>query len=465
MRLIYLLLAAAAAVPAPAPAQPGAQPAVQPAARTAARGPAAAPAVRSDRAARLDALDKAAGRGEVAVLRRALRTERDRDVRVLIDARLRSLRLDWSAASDPRLRRLAAAGSPRDIRIAALTILGGMAFSSGDYARTAGLARDLEQLQKAAGNTEAAGLTGMTRQIADMLAGEPRQRLEGGLAAGRSGARRDVAGLMRVDVRVNSQDVDAVFDTGANLSVLSASTAQRLGARLLEGKASVGNSVRGTVPVQLAIADRFEIGGNVLRDVVFLVIDDAALSFGPGGAYKIPAIIGYPVMQALGRFRMDEEAFHVEPAGAESPAPAPAPAPNLYVSAGEMFVDAKVGGIAVPLYLDSGANPSHLNPPFAVAYPAPLAGLVAEQRQRAGAGGRATDQAVRWRDVAVELAGRRVQLPSLIVGVPGGDVKPSSYYGVIGADLLGRFTSYTIDLRRMRLELGAPRPAAAPAQR
>jgi predicted aspartyl protease len=358
-------------------------------------------------------------------------------------------------SADRRLRALAAPGSPRELRRAALTILGSASFSSGDYAETARLSGALEQLLTQAGDAEAAGVTAMTRRIAELLAAEPRQRLEAPLNIGRSAARRDVAGLMRVDVAVNGVRQDAVFDTGANLSVLSASTAQRLGLRMLEGSASVGNSVRSTVPVRLGIADRLEIGGNVLRNVAFLIIEDAALSFGPGGAYKIPAIIGYPVMQPLVRFRMEQDAFVVERAGPTAAGP-----PNLAVAASEMFVAAKLGGVEVPLYLDTGANPSHLNPPFVALHPEPFTGLVAEERQRSGAGGSTSDQAVRWPNVPMEIAGRANRVPSLIVGM-GGEAKPSSRYGVIGADLLARFASYTIDFRHMRLDLGEPVPAAA----
>ena len=443
MRLIPILLAAACGFVPAAYAQDAA--------------PTAA-AARPDRAARLEALGKAADRGDVAALNRALAAEADADLRALIGARLAAMRGDPHVATDADLRRLALTGE-RDTRAVAVTILGGLAFGRGDYAAAARLSAELEALQRAAGKSEDAERTVMTRQVAEILAREPRQRIEGAVAAGSGGAQRDVAGLMRVDMKVNGQAQDAVFDTGANLSVLSASTAQRLGVRMLEGNTSVGNSVQGTVAVRLGIADRLEIAGNVVRNVAFLVIDDASLSFGPGGAYKIPAILGYPVMRALGRFRMEPTAFTVEPA-----APAGGER-NLHLVANELFVEARVGGIAVPLYIDTGANPSHLDAAFAEAHPEPLASFARIERQLAGAGGRATGQAVRWPDVAVELASRSVRMASLLVGMPGGAVRPSAYYGVVGADLLGRFASYTIDLNAMRLELGEPlAPPAAPAR-
>lgn len=434
MRLLPLLLAATCAW--------------APAAHAQARAPATA--AQPDRAARLEALSKHVERGDAAALRQALATERDPDVRTLIEMRLAAMRNEAGIAADPRLQRVAADGTPSETRAAALAIIGGLAFGNGDYQEAARRSAELETLQRAAGKAEDAEQTALTRRLAEMLIPEQPQRLEGAVVPGRGAAQRDIAGLMRVDMSVNGHTQDAVFDTGANLSVLSASTAQRLGVRMLEGDASVGNSVRGTVAVRLGIADRLEIAGNVIRNVVFLVIDDASLTFG-GGAYKIPAIVGYPVMQALGRFRVEPTALTVEPASASTNGQR-----NLVLVSNELFVDARVGGIDVPLYLDTGANPSHLNELFAAAHPEPLAGLARIERRLSGAGGTATGQAVRWSDVPVELAGRSVRMPSLLVGMPGGAAKPATTYGVIGADLLARFASYTIDLKAMRLELGEP---------
>jgi hypothetical protein len=122
-----------------------------------------------------------------------------------------------------------------------------------------------------------------------------------------------------------------------------------------------------------------------------------------------------------------------------------------------LFVDVEVGGFAVPLHLDSGANPSQLKPLFAETYPRPLAGLPRERRRSVGAGGSASGEAVRWRNVGVAIAGRSFRAPEILVGMPAPGANQSLYYGTVGADVLGMFESYTIDLRRMRLELGAPR--------
>ena len=446
MRRLSLFLAAAAMPAAPVAVQPLPAP------------DASAPAAASS----LPALAEAAARGETEPLLRALRTERDAEARALIQAWLHGMQLGGGLTVNPELRRLAAEGIAPAKRMAALTIIAAAAFTDGDYAEAARVGRTLEQLQKAAGQAQEAGETATARAMAELLAPEPRQRVEGEPKQGSTSARRDAAGLTRIDLKINGQAQDAVFDTGANLSVLSAATARRLGVRMLGGQASVGNSVQTQVPVQVGIIDRLEIAGTTLRNVPVLVIADAQLTFRVAGGYSIPSIVGFPVMRSLGRFTVHAGGtFTVEPTPRR---PDPAAVRNLSAWANELFIEVEVGGIKVPLHLDSGANPSHLNSLFAMRHPKPLAGLPREQRRVAGAGGTATGEAVRWRDVPAEIAGRRFRAPAVLVEVARADGRKSPYLGVLGSDVLGLFSSYTIDLRAMRLELGEPRSAAASAK-
>ena len=168
--------------------------------------------------------------------------------------------------------------------------------------------------------------------------GGRRRRVEGAVAHQSIPARTDRVGLPRIDVAVNGQAVEAMFDTGSSLSVLSAATARRLGVTVIDGESRVGNGVQGTVAVRLGIADRLEIAGTILRNVPFLIIDDSQLTFPIPGGYEISAIIGVPVMRVLGRMRMEPAAgrFTVLP-----PDEAPSAQPNLVAGADQIFVDGR----------------------------------------------------------------------------------------------------------------------------
>ena len=277
------------------------------------------------------------------------------------------------------------------------------------------------------------------------------------MTGGSTGARIDQVGLPRIDIAINGQPQDAIFDTGANLSVLSTEAARRLGVRIVESTAQIGNSVQSTVAARIGIADRLEIAGTTLRNVTFLIIDDAQMSFPlPTGRYEIKAIIGLPVMRALGRMRIEPNRLSVLPAESETGVS------NMRASVATLYVDASVDGRPLPLLLDTGATQTALGAYFAEVHPSVLAGLTVSEVNAGGAGGTQRRRIATWRDVPVELAGRRLRMPAVPITLSG-ERRDRDSYGTIGSNLLRAFQSYTLDFNAMRFELGAPVPPPAPA--
>ncbi|MBX3562890.1 MAG: aspartyl protease family protein [Sphingomonas sp.] len=398
----------------------------------------------------LDALFAAAGRGDMAPIARALDEAADADERALLRARIAAARYESGMAADPVLRRLAQ-GEDLDRRRAALALLASVAFADGVYAEAARLGQVLEAELLAAGRDGAEGAGRMWR-LAALLAGQPAQVVDGGVVAGAAPARVDRVGLPRIDFAVNGAAQEAVFDTGAALSVLSAATAERLGVRVLEDAAEVGNGVQGTVPVRVGVAERIEIAGTVIRNVPFLIIDDAQLTFPqvPGG-YDIRAIVGLPVMRALGRLRMEN-------AGRLTILPGDPPSDgvqNMHADGNDLYIDVTIDGRPVPLFLDTGANQTSLSALYAEAHPEIVAALETRDVRLASAGGARQSRVANWTDVPVGLAGRTLVLPDIPVTLPG-DGPAGRHYGVLGSNLLRAFESYTLDFAAMRLELGAP---------
>jgi hypothetical protein len=405
----------------------------------------------------LEAALAAAELGDLAPLQRALPATHG-DEAAIIRGRLAVARLD-PAPADPALARIAAGRDPA-LRMAALSILAADAFLRGDYAEAARWGRALGEAQAARGDAEGAGQSEHQWQVAALLAGHPAQTVEGGLAGRTIAARTDRVGLPRIDVAVNGQAQEAVFDTGASLSVLSTETARRLGVIVIDGGTSVGNGVQGTVAVRLGVADRLEIAGATLRNVPFLIIDDAQLTFPVPGGYDIRAIIGLPVMRALGRVRMEPAAgrFTLLP-----PEAMQAAAPNLVAGAGQVYVAVAVDGLELPLHLDTGANHSSLSALYAAAHPERIAALATAEAHMGSAGGIASARVATWPNAPLALGGRTLLLPALPITLPAPGAPTPRSYGALGSDALRAFESYTLDFNAMRLELGVPIPAPAPA--
>ena len=402
----------------------------------------------------VDVLVESAARGDFAPTARALEQAQDPDLRAVLRAQLAAARFEGTVLNDPALTRLAAGEDPV-LRRAALSVLTSAAFVQADFAAAARFGRQLAEALAASGDTEFATETERSWRLAALLAEQPRQALAGPVAPGGTAMRIDRVGLPRIDMAVNGQAQEAVFDTGAAFSVLSAETARRMGVRVIETETSVGNGVQGTVSVRVGIADRLEVAGNALTNVPFLIVDDSQLTFPLPGGYDIKAILGLPVMRALGRLRVEAAGrLAVLPA-----APAAGPA-NMHANTTSVFVDVAIDGRAFPLLLDTGANQTRLTALYAEAVPAAVAGLETRMAGSASAGGARQDRVATWANAPLALGGRQLRLPELPIALPG-EGTPPRVYGVLGSNVLRAFESYTLDFAAMRLDLGEPLQVAA----
>lgn len=132
--------------------------------------------------------------------------------------------------------------------------------------------------------------------------------------------KRDKANLRNVPVATAGGRDEFIFDTGANISTVTASCAGRLGIRRMHTSVGVKGFQGISVPSDVGVADSLNIGGVVLRNVVFLIMPDEALSF-PQIDFHIQGIIGYPVFRALKEVHISRGDVLTIPA---QPAPLPA---------------------------------------------------------------------------------------------------------------------------------------------
>ncbi|WP_407352764.1 aspartyl protease family protein [Luteimonas sp. R10] len=409
-------------------------------------------------AAQAEALLADARKGEVFALEAASPRIADLQLAALARARIAASRLQDDAA----LRALAPFFSgqdadPRHRRIA-WSIAADAGFAAGDYARAAEATGAWQALLAAHGDPDGrAADVAQFHGIATQLAAVPPQAVLA-FAPETVATRRDEVGLLRATMTVNGAAQEAVLDTGANLSVVSASTARRLGLRLLEGEGSVGSGSRDAVATRLGVAERLEFAGLALSNVVFLVLDDAQLEMPVAGGYRIDAILGFPVMRALRRIRFDADGrLTPEPVAGGDADDLPGDLPgNLRVVGSDLYVDVSVNGIAVPLHLDTGAPHSSLSSRFAQRHAPLLQGLPQERQRVGGAGGTTERRIATWPDVRVRVDAREMRLPELAIATADSADVETRNMGILGGDVLAAFASFTIDFARMRFELGEP---------
>lgn len=109
---------------------------------------------------------------------------------------------------------------------------------------------------------------------------------------------RNQLNVLMLPVKCNSKEDEFVFDSGANLSTIMHSYAQKMGMKIYESDISVGTVTHTKVQTMLAVADSIYVGDLLFENVIFLVVPDEVLTF-PSHNFKISGIIGFPVMHQM----------------------------------------------------------------------------------------------------------------------------------------------------------------------
>jgi len=118
---------------------------------------------------------------------------------------------------------------------------------------------------------------------------------------------KDVAGLNNLPVSTALDTSNFIFDTGANLSVISKTTSQKLEVDILPNSDIEVDALTGnTVLAKLGWVKELKIEHITLQNVIFLVFQDKDLAF-PSINYQINGILGYPVIAALGEVHLGKD--------------------------------------------------------------------------------------------------------------------------------------------------------------
>ncbi|MGH7638119.1 MAG: retropepsin-like aspartic protease [Gemmatimonadaceae bacterium] len=239
-----------------------------------------------------------------------------------------------------------------------------------------------------------------------------------------------------------------VFDTGANLSTMMRSEANALGLRILRAGIDVGTSSALRVTADLAVAPSLTIGSMTFRNVVFLVLDDAMLTFGD---HTIPGIVGFPVVNQMREVQLigGQEVF--------VPAEAPRrPQANLSLSGLTPLIRVIWRNHPLLCRLDTGANTTDFYEPFFRRFQAFIDSTGTSLSRRVGsAGGISEVQVRKLTDVRLMLGDTVALADSVDVLVrPITRTAADNYLDCnIGTDILGTFDRLILNFSDMAFVL------------
>jgi predicted aspartyl protease len=254
--------------------------------------------------------------------------------------------------------------------------------------------------------------------------------------------KRDMAGLINIPVSIRDTTNEFVFDTGANISVISESSAKRNGLipgeKYFEVVAATGIKVK----ARTAVAGHMKIGDHILvKNAVFMVFPDSALTFGP---YKIHGIIGFPVIEQMGEIRIS--AGHLE----VPREPVPASLANFGLDKLTPVLNVQFRTDSLPFTFDTGAAATDLNLPFYNKYRDEVNATNSLHDKKFGsAGGSVRISSYKLPDVSLQIAGKTFRLKETPVKTLSVTENDRYYYGNLGQDIMRQFREMVINFRYM----------------
>lgn len=261
---------------------------------------------------------------------------------------------------------------------------------------------------------------------------------------------RDMAGLINIKVASGKAEAAFIFDTGAGLSSITDSYAEKMGLKILPDS---GIQVAGFNniynPVRIGIAPRLQFGDIVVYNEPFLVFKDEALSFA-NGAYKINGIIGFPIAKELGRITIEPKQLLINRHNTDDPALVR----NFFMETLRPVLMMTYKGKMLPFNFDTGANSSSFTRLF---YEQDSTALLAAgkfvQSASASAGGATIQRMLKVPGLEFLLNGVTINIPDAEIEPGHKDISIEKLHGNIGQDLLRQYKKVILDFGNSHFRL------------
>ena len=295
----------------------------------------------------------------------------------------------------------------------------------------------LEQYHKGLLQKEKADYENM-KAIWTALSGQPKQEvmLQGTTIIKMA---RDKANLTNLPVMTGNITVDFIFDTGANLSTVTQSTARRMNMKPLGATIEVGSITGAKVMSDLAVCSEFTIGNITVKNAVFLVFADETLAV-PQIDYQINGIIGFPVIEALGEVQLTRKDEFIVP-----DRPSIAKEQNMALD----FLTPVIN-IGEEYYtFDTGATSTSLYKKYFEKHRDKIVGnYKLTGIEFGGAGGATTKQgySIKYNPV---VNGKALTIPDVQLFPENIEDDEGHYYGNVGQDLIKQFEKMTLNFDAM----------------
>jgi hypothetical protein len=261
---------------------------------------------------------------------------------------------------------------------------------------------------------------------------------------------RSEDGNLYLPVTINGKNALFAFDTGANLSVISEAEAKRLGLRVVRVDTSIADSSGNHTGIQVAVAKSLTVGSMRLRDVAFGVLPDTQPPFNELAEEK-RGLLGIPILLAMRTVSWSKDGTFTL---GNSSRPFNLQTATLAFEESFPVTRAYFHGTGIEMTVDSGAQKTVLNPPFAAAFPDLLKSIgKPEIHKLTGVGGSASYEAFLLPSLDLQIGGRTVTFKNAHVLTQESSDTSKWAAGNLGIDLLNEADLVTFDFGAMTLNL------------
>ncbi|MGB2908867.1 MAG: retropepsin-like aspartic protease [Candidatus Aminicenantaceae bacterium] len=247
-----------------------------------------------------------------------------------------------------------------------------------------------------------------------------------------------------VPMTVNGFEIALTYDTGADLSVLIASLAKKLGLEIIDVPIRVGTITGEKIDARVGVAADLRIGNMTVHHALFLVMKDEYFYI-PEIEHQIQGVLGFPVLAAMREVTFSREGEIRIPSS-----PRTQGEQNLALDGFKPLIEGHHAGKRLTFVLDTGANRSDLWPPFLTEFKdevEDLGELITERFR--GVGSRREVKAYSLRDLVLQVSGRDVTFRRIPVFTEYTTENSRFFYGNLGQDLVRQFQSMTINFENM----------------
>jgi hypothetical protein len=258
---------------------------------------------------------------------------------------------------------------------------------------------------------------------------------------------RDKLGLIEIPVTCNAVAYKGIFDTRANISTITKTYATKLGLHILPVTYNEGSGATGIqFKTGMGIADELNIGGVVVKNVVFQVMPDSILYIAPI-KFQLDMIIGFPVIEQMKEVDIYKDGRMVIPQ-----TPAQTNLHNFALDGLNPVIALKAGNDTLAFNFDSGASSSVFYAAYFNRYKAAvLKNGIKKTVGFGGAGGSQKKAVYILPKVNLAVGDKTVTVDS--VSVLTSKITPDEkLYGNIGQDFTNKFNKVIYNFKYMYMK-------------